>query len=487
MVRRTFAFTDVEGSTSLWEKAGSLFRRALDHHDALIRAEIERHGGQELTETGDGFLIAFEEADTAAECAVAIQRQLERAQWPDVIGRLRARIGLHSGDVDPRGDEYRGIVLNRAARVLAAAHGGQIVCSSATAAELGSQWDLLPLGVFRLRGLSAPERLLQLCWPGMPQRDFLPLNALPAFTSNLPRALTRFFGRIAELEKLRGELLAGSPTGEGLLLTLTGPGGTGKTRLSLALAESVLTAFSHAVWFVPLADVSDAALVLLAIRDALQIPASAEDPLEQIAALLASEPALLVLDNFEQLGQEGAGAVSALLRRAPRLRCVVTSRQRLELEGEHEIAVPPLPVPGSRTAPEELVNFASVQLFVDRAQAVRSGFELTEVNRASVAELCRRLEGVPLAIALSAARANVSTPREILESLAERLDFAATAGEPVPDRHRTLRAAIEWSYDFLPPALQTFFANLAVFRGGWTAEAAAAVAAPHDLAGVSGA
>ena len=491
-VVRVFLFTDIEGSTALWEKAGRAFRTALDQHDRLVRAEAARHGGQELTESGDGFLIAFGEPSKAVDCAVDVQRAVAAAQWPEVVGSIRVRMGLHIGSVEPRGEEYRGVAINRTARILAAGHGGQVICSAAVADSLNGNHELVELGVFRLRGLPGPERLLQVCWPDMERREFPPPNALPAFTNNLPQSFTRFFGRGEEIGRLRLILLAheektatGGVAG-GLLVTLTGPGGTGKTRLSLAVAESLLRSFSHAVWFVPLADLVDASLLPVKLRDTLQLkPDAAADPLEQVIAALCQQPVLLVLDNFEQLGDAGVGVMRTLLARVPSLRCLVTSRQRLALAGEREFAVGPLAIPLASGAPEQLVEFDSVQLFVDRAQAVRSDFALTTRNARAVAELCRRLEGVPLALELAAARAHVATAQEIVDALGRRLDAFAAQNPDVPARHRTLRAAIDWSYDFLPAPLRQFLANLSVFRGGWNLEAAECVATPEGLAGVS--
>ncbi len=492
-VTRTFVLTDIEQSTMAWERFGDAFRPALDQHHACVRAEIARHGGQELTEAGDGFLIAFTDPLPALRCAKALQHRLGEERWPEKVGKVRVRISLHAGEVELRENgEYRGPVLNRNSRILAAAHGGQVVCSSAVAAALQAEAEFQELGIFRLRSVPAPERIFQICWPEMPCREFPPLNAPPAFVHNLPPSSTRFFGREKEIAFLREMIVAHSPyspTGGvrgGLLVTLTGPGGTGKTRLSLAIAESLLAHLSHAVWFIALADVLDARLLAVAVRDALRIKQeSTLDAFEQVVAFLAAEPALIVFDNFEQLGQEGAGFIRNLTARLPRLRCIITSRERLRLPGEREFTVPPLAAPEAGAPPERLLDYESVQLYLDRAQAVRSDFTITKRNAAAVAELCGKLEGIPLAIELAAAQANVATPQETVKALSERLDFFSNDAAWVPARHRTLRAAIDWSYDFLPTALQDFFANLSVFRGGCSAEAAEVIAAPPGLAGVS--
>ncbi|MHA3770682.1 ATP-binding protein [Verrucomicrobiota bacterium sgz303538] len=484
-VYRCFLFTDIEGSTSLWERYGESFREALDLHHSTIRAVIREHGGQELVEAGDGFLVSFVEPRRAVTCAVAAQQALARCEWPVVSEPLRIRMGLHAGEVEARENgEYRGIILNRAARVRDTAHGEQIVCSEDVARAMEGIFTCRELGRFRLKGLPSPERLFQVDWPGMPDRKFPAPNAVPAYTHNLPHSPTRFFGRTRQIAAIRDLLLAKDG---GRLLTLTGPGGTGKTRLSLAAAESLLTAFSHAVFFIPLADTYDADAIPREIVQALRLdPNTAISPEEQIATFFGQEPALLVFDNFEQLAEAGARVIQKLLASVPRLRCLITSRHRLNLPGEREFPVPPLAVPDEAATPEELADVESVQLFVDRAQVARASFELHERNAAAVAELCRRLDGVPLAVELAAARADVSTPQEILGSLGSRLDALAAADtSAAPARHRTLRAAIDWSFEFLPPALREFFVNLAVFRGGWTAEGAEAVASVPALGEVS--
>ena len=453
---------------------------AIERHHAAIRAAIAQHRGEEMDVAGDGFCIAFTDERDAVQSAITAQRALAEVEWPAQVGRVVVRMGLHRGAVEVRAEGgYRGLTINHTSRVRDAAHGGQVLCTRAVAKALDGVCEQRDLGRYKLRGLPAPERLVQLNWEGMPRQEFPPLNARPVHAHNLPPAFTRFFGRGREIARLREWLLApvAANARAGQLVTLTGPGGTGKTRLGLAVAEAVLADFAGAVWFVPLADLFDARLIAAKVRDALRIdPEPAEDALEQIVAMLEPDPALIVFDNFEQLGQDGAAFLHTLLARLPRLRCLVTTRQRLALGGEREFAVPPLPVPQS-AEPAALRENESAQLFVDRAQTVRTEFALTERNAGAIAELCRRLEGVPLALELAAARADVATPREIVAQLGARLDAFAASDPTVPARQRTLRAAIDWSYGFLPAPLQQFFANLSVFRGGWTAPAAEAAAA----------
>ncbi len=492
-VTRTFVVTDIENSTATWARVGDAYRPALDQHAQLVREQMERHGGQELYEAGDGFLLAFTEPLAALHCAQELQTRLSTAEWPAVVGTLKVRISLHVGEVELRPNrEYRGPVLNRNSRILSSAHGGQIVCSAAFASELAGAAEFIEAGIFRLRGFPEPERIYQVCWPGMPRRDFPPLTSPRAFVHNLPPSFTSFVGREREIAALRTMILehaAASSTGGsrgGLLATLTGPGGTGKTRLSLAVAESLCTQFSDAVWFIPLADLHDARLLAATVRDALQIKSESDtEAIDDIVAFLAAEPALLVFDNFEQLGQDGAGFIRSLISRLPKLRCLVTSRERLRLSGEREFSVPPLAAPRPGVPAEHLLEYESVQLYVERARDVRSSFQITAKNGPAIAELCAKLEGIPLAIELAAAKAHVVTPQETVKALNGRLDFFRNENEGVPARHRTLRAAIDWSYDFLPPPLREFFANLAVFRGGLDAASAGAIAAPEGLDSVA--
>lgn len=391
----------------------------------------------------------------------------------------RVRMALHSGDVqrNATGDDYHGLPLHRASRMLSAAHGGQVLVSEATAGlvrrdlEVGVR--LADLGVYRLRDVEAPERN----YPGMARNEFAPLTAERAHAGgSLPLQFTRFFGREREIAQV-GELLQ---TAGIRLLTLTGPGGTGKTRLAIEAAGRLLEPFAGAVWFAPLADLPDSTRLGDVLVDALHLPrlsSGAAEPLEQVIRALCEQPSLLVLDNFEQIVESGgAEIVQDLLTRVPTLTILVTSRQLLGLSGEREYPVPPLLTPGgSIGSPEGLGAYDSVRLFVDRAQAVKPDFQVTNHNAPALAELCDRLEGIPLAIELAAARAQVLTPSQMLAQLANRFEFLVSRKRGVVERQRTLWAAVDWSYRLLSPELQTFFARLSVFRGGWTAEAAEAV------------
>jgi predicted ATPase/DNA-binding SARP family transcriptional activator len=476
----TFLMTDIEGSTALWERLGSAFPQVLESHHALLRRLLRQHGGHEVKELGDGFLVAFQGAGNALACAVAFQRALATHSWPlegePLPAPLRVRLSLHTGEAYPDQGEYRTLVLHLAQRLLAVGHGGQILCSEATATltrrELEPGTRLVELGVYFLPGLARPERLFQVAYPGMAPDPFPPLRAEAHSAGHLPPALTRFFGR--EREQAQLEKLLGSE--ETRLVTLMGPGGSGKTRLALEVARQLVQGWRGAIWLVPLADLTEARRIPDAIRQALSLPpAASQEPLEQVAAALADQPGLLLLDNLEHLLPGGATPVRTLLERVPSVTCLVTSRRRLNLSGERVFSVPPLPVPGEGESAEQLRACESVQLFVDRAQAGSPEFALTEDNAGAVGALCRRLEGLPLALELAAARAGVLTPGQILSQLERGLGVLASRQTDAAARHRSLRAAVGWSYRLLDPSLQRFFAGLSVFQGGWSLEAAEGV------------
>src|SRR5262249_47981149 len=386
------------------------------------------------------------------------------------------RMALHTGEVRPKEGGYFGPTLDQAARLLSAVHGGQIVCSEATAfllsrvAEPGLR--VVDLGAYRLRGVETVERFFQVNFEGMRHQKFPPLDAEPGYSSNLPLQLTRFFGREQELSQLRNLLLD-----EGTRLgTVTGPGGVGKTRFALESAKQLLEPLCEAVWFVPLADLSDPGLIASAVLESMRLVCAPNlEPLEQVIEALSRQRALLVLDNFEQLATGGASVVGAMLERGGALKCLITSRRRLNMEGEREFPLPPLPGRDGAARPERLILNDSVRLFIDRAQTARPDFQVTRANAAAVAQLCARLEGIPLALELAAAKAQVLTPAQMLARLVERFDLLVSKRRRVTERHRTLRAAIDWSYQLLAPELQKFFARLSVFGGGWTLEAAETV------------
>ena len=430
----TFLFTDVEGSTRLLHALGAEgYAAALAEHRRLLREAFARHGGSEVDTQGDACFVAFPTAPGALAAAAEACEALSS-------GPIRVRMGLHTGTPLLTDEGYVGPDVHRAARIAAAGHGGQVLVSAATAALVDGQGDgqrLRDLGDHRLKDLSAPERVYQLG-----DAEFPPLKSL--YQTNLPVPTTPFLGREREVAEVT-QLL----TRDGVrLLTLTGPGGTGKTRLALQSAGSAADAFPGGVWWVPLAPLRDAELVLPQAARAL---GAASDPAEQIG----DKRLLLLFDNFEQV-TDAAGDVAQLLSRCPGLAVMVTSRETLHLAGEHEYAVDPMRPP------------EAVELFLTRARAARRDFSAD----GEVAAICATLDNLPLAIELAAARVKVLAPKALLERLERRLPVLAGGARDLPERQRTLRAAIEWSHELLNPDEQRLFAALSVFRGGCTLEAA---------------
>jgi predicted ATPase/class 3 adenylate cyclase len=475
----TFLFTDIEGSTRLLQRLGEDYRKLIDDHNRLLR-DAFRDGYVSGTE-GDAFFVVFRSAPAAVDAAVRAQRVLDDHEWPEGT-RVKVRMGLHSGEGALAGGEYAGIDVNRAARIAAAAHGGEILLSDATRAlaepALAEGLHLHDLGEHRLKDLDRSERLHRLRIEGLPD-DFPPPRSLDVRLGNLPSDLTPFIGREQVLEEVR-DLCR-----DHRLVTLTGPGGSGKTRLSLQLAHEALPVRPEGAFFVQLAPIVDPELVPDAIAKALKVVGEAGRPvLETICEHVHDKELFLVLDNVEQV-IDAAPVVPELLQAAPGLQVIATSREPLRVRGEQEYAVPPMSVadPSDVPSPEELASYESVALFLDRARSVRPSFALVEKNAPAVAEICARLDGLPLAIELAAARVRVLTPRQIAERLVAALPVLSGGGRDRPARQQTLRDAIAWSYDLLDVAERTFFRRLSVFRGGCTLEAAERVCDPREGSG----
>lgn len=462
-------FSDIEGSTLLLSRLGRRYAEALDGHRAVLRSAWAAHGGTEMGTEGDSFFVVFPTAEGAVQAAVQAQRALERHAWPG-DERVRVRMGIHTGTPQVHDDDYVGMDVHRAARIAASAHGGQAVLS-AVAAELAR--DGLPQGVglkdlgsHHLKDIPEPERLFQLTVEGL-QNDFPALKTLGA-SSSLPVPTTRLVGRGAPVAELV-DLVASR---EVRLVTLTGPGGSGKTRLAIEVAGNLVTAFPDGVFFLPLASVTTAEVMWTTIADVLDLPRGSRMPprlLEQVAL----RAALFVLDNLEQV--DGADdVVTELLAAAPRAAVVASSRRPLGVPGEQLYPVPPLGLPaGSTLAAAE--DSPAVQLFVHHARSVRPDFRLTAENVEAVVAICRHLDGLPLAIELSAARVRLLGPQALLRRIDTSLDTASMSRHG-PPRHRTLRETLAWSYDLLPEDQRAFFRRLGVFAGGADLDAVGAVA-----------
>jgi predicted ATPase len=469
-----FLFTDIEASTRLWETRQEAMADAVQQHVHLLDEVITAQNGVLFKTVGDGVQAAFHTVPHAVSAAIAAQLALQKHDWGD-LGPLRVRMALHAGDATPQHGDYLAPVLNRLARLLAAGSGEQILLTDtarALATPLPVGYTLRDLGLHRLRDLLEAQRVFQVSGAGLPA-DFPPLKSLDTLPNNLPAQPTALFGRERELASLR-EILAAAET---RLVTLVGPGGTGKTRLALQVAADVLEQYPDGVWWISLASVADPDLVLSTISAALGVRESAGEPLAAtLAAHLRSRRMLLLLDNFEQV-VAAATVVRDLLDRASLLVVLTTSREPLRLRAEREFHVAPLPVPstGTRVSVEEALASPAVRLFVERAQAVKPAFMLESGNVADVVAICQHLDGLPLAIELAAARVRLLLPSALLARLDRRLAILTGGARDLPARQQTLRAAIAWSYDLLNPAERELFVRCAVFVGGFTFEVLDAV------------
>jgi predicted ATPase/class 3 adenylate cyclase len=474
----TFLFTDVEGSTKLWERNPEAMSKALSHHDELIRNAFEAHDGFVFKTVGDAFYAAFSTAAEAVEAAIDAQRSLLSEEWEET-GPLKVRIALHTGTAEERGGDYFGPTLNRAARLLSTGHGGQVLLSLSTQ-ELVR--DLLPpgaglrdLGVRRLKDVLGPEHIFQLTAPELPT-SFPPLNTLDVRLNNLPIQPTPLLGREREVAEIT-DLLRHADV---RLLTLTGTGGTGKTRLALQSAAELIDDFEDGVFLVALAPISDPELVASTVAGALSVSESAGRFLkEDLRDFLSTKELLLVLDNFEQV-VDAAPLVGELLSGCPGLKVLTTSRTLLRIYGEHEYAVRPLELPDPDHLPpiETLSQYEAIRLFTERARAANVHFSLTNENALAVAEICARLDGLPLAIELAAARIKLLSPQAMSSRLGNPLKFLTGGARDLPERQRTLRGAIAWSYALLDEGEQVLFARLSVFSDGCALEAVEAICDP---------
>lgn len=479
----TFLITDIEGSTRLWEEHAGAMGPALAVHDHLLRLAVETSGGTVVKTTGDGLLAVFDDQIAAIDAALDAQRSLRDAAWGQT-GPLRVRMAIHAGAAESRDGDYFGPSLNRAARILAIGHGGQVILSAVAAVlardRLSGAIELRDLGSHRLRDLDRPEQVFQLVTPDLPS-EFPPLRSLSTRRSNLPVQVTSFVGREADLAEVK------SLVARHHLVTLIGTGGTGKTRLMLEAAAELENRFTDGTWLAELAALTDSSQVASEIARALGAPELPGQPaMSTITAFLADKDLLLLLDNAEHLVDGVATVVGRLLGAAPRLRIITTSREALAVAGEavHQLKSLSCPSIGGRrsgeapTAPDDFEAAAAteaVRLFSERASAVDPGFSLDRQNVAAVTEICRRLDGIPLAIELAAARVSVMSTEDIALRLGDRFRLLAGGRRTAVPRQQTLHALIDWSWDLLTDDDRRLLRRLSIFAGGWTTSMAAKV------------
>jgi predicted ATPase/class 3 adenylate cyclase len=478
----TFVFTDIEGSSRLWEREPARMQRALAMHDHLGRGCVEKHGGHVIKMTGDGMCAVFADPLGAIDATLAFQQALARPPGEDGL-ELRARCGIHVGIAERRDDDYFGNTLNRTARIMSAAHGGQVLLSQAVVdlvrGRLPEAISLRELGLVKLRDLASPERLYQLQHPSL-RRDFPALRSLEATPNNLPQQSTSFVGRERELDDAR-RLLESTR-----LLTLVGTGGIGKTRLSLQLAAELLDDYPDGVWLVELAPIAEPAVVDNAVAAVLGVREEPGRALPDLMAQWAQDKrVLLVLDNCEHVLEACARLATRLLGGAPGLRILSSSREPLRIPGEVTFPVPALAVPesGRDVVEATLARSPAVRLFVERAEAILPSFRLNDANAATVADICRHLDGIPLAIELAAARVRSMPVATIASRLTDRFRLLSSGNRAALPRQQTLRALIDWSHDLLTEPERTLLRRLAVFAGGWTLEGAEAVCVGGALDG----
>jgi predicted ATPase/class 3 adenylate cyclase/DNA-binding CsgD family transcriptional regulator len=477
-------FTDIEGSTRLLQQVGDRYPDVLAKCRSLLRTAFREWGGHEVDIQGDAFFVAFARATDAVLAAVDAQRALAAHAFPEGVA-VCVRMGLHTGEPARTSEGYVGLDVHRAARIMSAAHGGQVLLSQTTAnlveQDLPEDLSLRDLGEHRLKDLGRPRRLFQLVISGLPA-DFPVLKTLDVYPNNLPMQHTPFIGREQELAAV-GHLLSREDV---RLVTLSGPGGTGKTRLGLQVTAELTDSFAGGVFFVNLAPVNDTELVMPTIAETLGMREAGGQPLrERLKGELQQKQMLLLLDNFEQV-VSSAMQVVELLDACPRLKVLVTSREALHVRAEQEFTVPPFPLPNLKHLPDltALSHNAAVALFVSRAQAVKPDFQVTSANARALVEICVRLDGLPLAIELAAARMKLFSPQALLARLSQRLAVLTSGARDAPARQQTLRNTIAWSYHLLHADEQQLFRRLSIFVGGCTLEAIEAVhAAPHDGSG----
>ena len=477
----TFVFTDIEGSTERWDRNRGAMQVAMRRHDEVMRAAMAQHGGVVFKTIGDAFCAAFARPEDAVAAALEAQRTLAAEDFSAVNG-LRVRAAIHTGTADERDGDYFGPAVNRVARLLAIGHGGQVLVSGVTSdlvhGALPSQATLHDLGEHRLRDLSRPEYVYQLLAPEL-AAEFPPLRSLDVLPNNLPLQLTSFVGRETEIAEITA-LIA-----EHRLVTLVGTGGVGKTRTSLQVAANLLDGSGDGVWFIELAPLGSGEYIPSTVAQALGITLPIEgDPIETLVRALKAKHALLVFDNCEHMVEPAARVISTILSGCPKVKILASSRQGLGVRGEETYRMPSLDVPREGDAGVDVtqaIRSAAIALFVERARSADKKFTFTDENAPVIADICRRLDGIPLAIELAASRVKMFTPKQVFERLDERFRMLTGGSRDVLPRQQTLRALIDWSHDLLDSRERLLFRRLGIFVNGFTYEGAVAVGGGEDL------
>lgn len=470
----TFLFSDIEGSTERWERHRDAMAAAVARHDALLRETLEAHGAYIFKTMGDAFCAAFARPEDAIAAALEAQRALIKEDFSAIDGLL-IRMALHTGSASEREGDYFGPAVNRVARLLGIGHGSQVLVSGTSTDLLQGvmppQSSLRDLGAQRLKDLARPEQVYQLIAPDLPQ-TFPPLRSLDQLPNNLPPQLTSFVGREDEVAAIKTLIE------QHRFVTLVGTGGAGKTRCAIQVGADMLDGAGDGVWLAELAPISDSSLVASIVAQALNVQAEANRPtLDSIVAVLKRKRLLLLLDNCEHVIDEARNVVGAILRGCPDVRILATSREGLNVAGERVHRMPSLPIPltGEIVTSSAALEYGAVALFVDRALASDGRFVLSDDNAPHVAEICRRLDGIPLAIELAAARVKVLSPQQLAQKLDERFRVLTGGDRSALPRQQTMRALVDWSYDLLSDAERTLFRKLSIFAGGFTLEMASTV------------
>lgn len=480
----TFLFTDIEGSTRLAQDYPSELQSALERHHEILKSAIESNNGFIFKITGDAFCCAFSKAEDAVKAAVSAQLNLYTENWSDAA--IRVRIGIHSGEAEWNGQSYIGYInLARSARVMSSAYGEQIIISNSTYELVKDKFDnesdvnisFRDLGERRLKDVIQPIRLFQIMAPGL-RGEFPPLKTLDARPNNLPVQLTSFIGREAEMKQVK-DLIR-----QAHLLTLTGPGGGGKTRLALQIAADIIDDFSNGIWFIELAAVSDPGLPSHTVMKVLKLKEEQDKTPEEILCdYLKDRETLLILDNCEQIIDASAALAETLLSRCPKLKILATSREAFRCRGEKTFSVSSLdiPDPNEKMSTEKLEQYEAVRLFIERALTADSDFKVNNENAPAVAQICYQLDGIPLAIELAAARIRILSVEKINEKLSDRFSFLTDGKRTALPRQQTLKAMVDWSYELLSGKEKLLLSRLSVFSDGWTLEAAEDICSDNKL------